>query len=112
MRPYLIVAATIAGLIAAFAAFSQSLPPVPGTQGMYYGFNTDAVFWNTFSKGKQDWAGANPLTVETLPPCAAANQYYWAVVTDATTPTYLGALTGGGSVVVPVFCDGTSWTSH
>jgi hypothetical protein len=33
-------------------------------------------------------------------------------VTDATTPTYNGALTGGGAVAVKVFCNGTSWTSQ
>ena len=52
-------------------------------------------------------------TVSTLPPCNATTKgfdnYY---VTDATTPTYNGALTGGGAVVVPVFCNGTAWTSH
>jgi len=35
-----------------------------------------------------------------------------ALVTDATTPTYLGTLTGGGSVVTPVFFDGASWRSY
>ena len=32
-----------------------------------------------------------------------------AFVTDATSLTYNGTLTGGGSVVVPVFYDGTNW---
>jgi hypothetical protein len=35
-----------------------------------------------------------------------------AVVTDATTPTYLGALTGGGAIVCPVVYNGTAWVSH
>ena len=48
-------------------------------------------------------------TVATLPtPTGTA----FAVVTDATAPTYLGALTGGGSVVCPVFFNGTIWVSH
>lgn len=34
-----------------------------------------------------------------------------AYVTDATTPTYLAALTGGGAVVCPVFYNGTAWVS-
>jgi len=33
-------------------------------------------------------------------------------VSDATTPTYNGALTGGGAVYVPVFCNGSAWVSH
>jgi len=34
-----------------------------------------------------------------------------AYVTDATTPTYLGTLTGGGAVEVPVFFNGSAWVS-
>ena len=53
-------------------------------------------------------------TVATLPATAAAGmvQGAHAIVTDATTPTYLGALTGGGAVVCPVFYNGTAWVSH
>ena len=45
-------------------------------------------------------------TVATLP---AGTQGDMAFVTDATSLTYNGTLTGGGSVVVPVFYDGTNW---
>lgn len=48
-------------------------------------------------------------TVATLP---AGTQGDTAYVTDATTPTYNGALVGGGAVVVPVFYNGTAWVSH
>jgi len=48
-------------------------------------------------------------TVATLP---AGTQGDTAFVTDATTPTYLGALTGGGAVVTPVFYDGAVWVSY
>lgn len=48
-------------------------------------------------------------TVATLP--SGATQGDTAYVTDATTPTYLGALTGGGAVVCPVFYNGTAWVS-
>lgn len=34
-----------------------------------------------------------------------------AYVSDATSPTYLGALTGGGAVKTPVFYNGTAWVS-
>jgi len=47
--------------------------------------------------------------VATLP---TGNTGDMAYVTDATAPTYLGTLTGGGSVVCPVFYDGTNWVSH
>lgn len=50
------------------------------------------------------------FTVATLPTPASGVAY--ATVTDATAPTYLGALTGGGSVVCPVFYNGTAWVSR
>lgn len=50
------------------------------------------------------------FTVATLPVPASGVAY--ATVSDATAPTYLGALTGGGAVVCPVFYNGTSWVSH
>jgi hypothetical protein len=48
-------------------------------------------------------------TVATLP---AGTVGMTAYVTDATAPTYLGALTGGGAVVCPVFYNGSAWISH
>lgn len=52
------------------------------------------------------------LTVATLPACTATLQGRMAAVSDATTPTYNAALVGGGAVIVPVFCNGTAWSSH
>ncbi len=48
-------------------------------------------------------------TVATLPAGSVGMHAY---VTDATTPTYLGALVGGGAVTCPVFYNGTAWVSH
>lgn len=48
-------------------------------------------------------------TVATLP---AGTVGMTAYVTDATAPTYLGTLTGGGTVKCPVFYDGTAWKSY
>jgi hypothetical protein len=48
-------------------------------------------------------------TVATLPAGTVGDTAY---VTDATAPTYLGALTGGGAVVTPVFYNGAAWVSH
>lgn len=51
---------------------------------------------------------ANGLfTVATLP--AAGEMGRRAFVKDATTPAFLGTLTGGGAVVCPVFDNGTAW---
>jgi hypothetical protein len=48
-------------------------------------------------------------TVATLP---TATQGDTAYVTDAVNPTYLGTLTGGGTVVTPVFYNGTAWVAY
>lgn len=52
------------------------------------------------------------FTVATLPTCNATLKGGMAYVTDATAPTYNAALTGGSNVIVPVFCNGTAWSSH
>lgn len=49
-----------------------------------------------------------PYTVATLPSGVVGDTAY---VTDATLPTYLGALTGGGAVTCPVFYNGSAWVS-
>lgn len=51
-------------------------------------------------------------TVATLPTCNTAAKGQIRAVSDATAPTYNGALTGGGAVTVPVICSGTAWLSH
>lgn len=48
-------------------------------------------------------------TVDTLP-LAVLNDM--AIVSDATAPTYLGALVGGGTTITPVWYNGTSWVSR
>lgn len=48
-------------------------------------------------------------TVATLPAAGTAGRR--AYVTDATAPVFLGALTGGGAVVCPVFDNGTAWVA-
>lgn len=51
-------------------------------------------------------------TVSTLPTCSGTNKGQQTVVTDASSPTYLGALTGSGAVYAPVICNGTIWVSY
>jgi hypothetical protein len=48
------------------------------------------------------------FTVATLPAGTVGMRAY---VTDATAPTYNGALTGGGAVTIPVFYNGAAWVS-
>ena len=49
-------------------------------------------------------------TVATLPAAGTAGRV--AYVTDATAPTFLGVLVGGGGTVTPVFDNGSAWVSY
>ena len=52
------------------------------------------------------------VTVATLP-TAASNTHAIIAVTDGnSSPTYRGAVTGGGSTKGVVYCDGSSWMWH
>jgi hypothetical protein len=51
-------------------------------------------------------AVSSGYTVSTLPTGVTGGRAH---VTDATTCTLLGALTGGGSTVCPVFFNGSAW---
>jgi hypothetical protein len=50
-------------------------------------------------------------TVASLPTCNSAAEGTRAGVSDATAPSYLGILTGGGTVHSPAYCNGTAWIS-
>lgn len=51
-----------------------------------------------------------PLTVATLPVCAAGTKGARAFVTDNNTAlTFAGAITSGGANQTPVYCDGSVW---
>lgn len=56
------------------------------------------------------WRKLQRYTVATLPASAPIGTEL--MVTDATSPTYLGNLTGGGAVSAPVVYNGTAWVSH
>lgn len=51
-------------------------------------------------------------TVAQLPACDVSHVGIIRMVTDATTPTYNGALTGGGAVQVTVLCTSSGWKSQ
>ena len=47
-----------------------------------------------------------------IPACNTARKGGRTVVSDATTPTFLGTYTSGGAVVSPVMCNGTNWVTY
>lgn len=54
----------------------------------------------------------NVTTVADLPTCSSGTVGLLYVVTDASSPTYGAALTGGSSTVALALCNGSSWRAH
>lgn len=52
------------------------------------------------------------VTVASLPACGSSNKGELYAVSDATSPTYNGTLTGGGSTFTEGICNGSVWTAH
>lgn len=89
-----------------------------GTQVAVSAIGSDTnINLNLAAKGSGIITSSGPValspgyTVATLPSASAALKGAKAYVTDATSPTFLGTLTGGGTVVCPVFCNGTAWVA-
>jgi len=72
----------------------------PSTPGWISNSNISATFYKTAI-----------YTVATLPTTGVVTGTY-ATVSDALAPTYMVTVAGGGSVVTPVFYNGTSWVAH
>ena len=53
-----------------------------------------------------------PVAISALPTCNAGAIGSMAIVTDALLPAFLATVAAGGSVKVPVFCDGSNWIVH
>jgi hypothetical protein len=76
-----------------------STPNVNGTAVLKWNTSGNVTVAGTF--------GMKGYTVGTLP---AGVTGAWAYVTDASGPTYGATVVGGGSVVTPVFYNGSNWT--
>ena len=50
-------------------------------------------------------------TVGGLPSCTSGRRGARAVVTDASSPTFLGTLTGSSSTVTGALCNGSNWVA-
>ena len=74
--------------------------------GSTAGTSTTTLNGSTIATGTIQTQG---YTVATLPTAGVVGRR--AHVTDATLPTFLGTLTGGGTVKCPVFDNGTAWVA-
>lgn len=91
--------------------------PASGTATCTAGQFTDDANFHYVCTATNAWKKSTlrpfaSLTVATLPTCAAALEGAIYPISDATTPTYNGALTGGGAIHIPAYCNGTAWTAH
>jgi hypothetical protein len=93
---------------AAFALF-PSLAFAQCSEIPYQGFMCNSLM--TF-KGGIELPAATTVAGLSAFTCNAQAQGQLRVVTDATTPAYNAALTGGGAVVTMAFCNGTAWVAH
>ena len=86
--------------------------------------NPIVTAYQIYSDGKSPSFFAGPLSASQfgastiysaagtpLPAATTALKGTRAVVSDATTPTFLGAYVSGGAVVAPVLCNGTTWVT-
>ena len=104
-------------LVFCAAAMAQQITAFPGATTPLTGGEIIYLVQNGTSKqtpvaSLTGVAKLSGYTVSTLPACGSATKGNMAYVTDALSPTYNGALTGGSSGVVPVFCSGVAWSSH
>lgn len=65
--------------------------------------------WVSSKQIKAPTLNTTGYTVATLPTGIIGAMAY---VTDALAPSYMATVVGGGSVVIPVFYNGTNWVAH
>lgn len=59
-------------------------------------------------------SGIMPVSsiVSALPACTSTNKGALRVVTDASSPTYGGSLSGSSTTVALALCNGSAWLAH
>ena len=103
-----IAACLIAGGALAQQSVQQSGGWVQGHVPTYVGTSTNpAVIDSGLTPG-------SPLVtiVASLPTCQSSNKGQLYVVTDASSPTYNGTLTGGSTTTALALCNGSTWAAH
>lgn len=81
------------------------------SDGAYIGVNGGASMNNEGQVVGNNFRTGTVYTVATLPTPSSTDRVY-ASVSDALSPTYLGIVTGGGTVNCPVYWNGTNWITH
>jgi len=85
------------------------------TGNLYQGLNqAGTVVYSVLAGGEVTGLSFKPFVyiVATLPSPPITGTGTYATVSDALAPTYMATVVGGGSVVTPVFYNGTNWVAH
>jgi hypothetical protein len=105
--------------MSAITGFERQMPAPGKTGNTYTCTDTGAVFTDTGSQWTLvvSTTPKVPTTIYSaagtpLPAATTALKGAKAVVSDATTPTYMAAYVSGGAVVVEVFCNGVAWVTN
>ncbi len=90
-----------------------------GFDRLQFGSTTDAfpaiardgagIKFTGAAAGSTAWIKVPPVAVGSLPVAATAGAGARAFVNDASAPTFGSPVTGGGAVLVPVYCTGSAW---
>jgi hypothetical protein len=109
--PNTVVGGTLPNLYGIYVA-PQLKTNVTNGWGVYQAGTADQNYFagNTVFGGGVSLAAS---VVSELPTCGSATTGTMRYVTDSvSSPVYNAPAVGGGSLVIPVFCNGTQWTNH
>lgn len=113
-KPFLIAAIGLALAIGGGVAWAQSTM----TQGGSWTVGNVPKYSGTYSgqpvliDSGLPPGSPNVTTVSELPTCSSGTVGLLYVVTDASSPTYGAALTGGSTTVALALCNGSGWRAH
>lgn len=100
----------VAGAAVAQTVFNNYTSLV-GTELITDALNPTGGSFSTALMGKYVFK-VNTTTVGALPACATGLKGVAYLVTDASSPTYGGTLTGSSTTLAIALCDGTNWVAH
>ncbi len=109
------IALIVAGLLIAGGALAQSAM-VQG--GSWTAGNVPKYSANTYSgqpllvDSGLPPGSPNVTVVASLPTCSSGTKGLLYVVTDASSPSWGGALTGSSTTTTLALCNGSSWIAH
>jgi hypothetical protein len=92
------------------ASPGDAVPGISFSGNEFYGYGAGKAYRTV---NPVSFGGVASALVADLPACSAATKHSTVAVSDQSgSPTYRGALTGGGSLAVLAYCNGAAWEAH